>query len=119
MLGIVFMAHGCQKTLGLFGGSGLMPFVSWTSKLGVPAYLGYAAPFAELIGGILLFLGVYAELGALMVASFMISALYLVHLPHGFFIQNNGFEYVLTLLVNALVIIISGPGYFALSPFKR
>lgn len=119
MLGIVFIAHGAQKVFGSFGGSGLPKFISWVGTMGVPPFLGYAAAFAELIGGSMLLLGIYAELGALLVAAVMIGALYLVHLPHGFFIQHNGYEYVLTLIVNSLAIIIAGPGCFALLPMKR
>ena len=66
MLGIIFVAHGAQKVLGVLGGPGLAGFVAWTTKLGVPFYLGYLAAFAEFLGGILLLLGIYAELGALM-----------------------------------------------------
>lgn len=119
MLGIVFIGHGAQKVFGAFGGSGLESFISWVATLGVPAYLGYLAAFAELIGGTMLLLGIYAELGALMVIAVMVGALYLVHLPHGFFIQNNGYEYVLGLIVNSLAIVIGGPGAIALVPIKR
>ncbi len=119
MIGIVFCAHGAQKVLGLFGGPGLKGFVSWASTVGVPSYLGYMAAFAEFSGGILLLLGLYAELGALLVIAVMIGAIYFVHLPKGFFIQHGGYEYVLTLIVNALAIFIGGPGAFALRKIKR
>ncbi len=119
MLGIVFVAHGSQKVLGLLGGPGLQGFVSWASGLGVPTYLGYAAAFAEFIGGILLLLGIYAELGALMVIGVMIGAIYFVHLPHGFFIQNGGYEYVLSLIVSSVAILIGGAGTLALFPLRR
>ncbi len=99
MLGIVFIAHGSQKVLGAFGGPGLTGFVAWTSKLGIPFYLGYLAAFGEFVGGILLLLGVYTELGALMVMPVMLGAVLLVHWANGFFIQNNGFEYPLSLFV--------------------
>ena len=119
MLGIVFIAHGGQKVLGLFGGPGLEGFVSWVGTFGVPAYLGYIAAFAELIGGILLLFGIYAELGALMVIGVMAGAIYFVHLPHVFFIQNGGYEYVLSLIVSSVAIIIGGAGTLALYPLKR
>ena len=119
MLGIVFVAHGGQKVLGLFGGSGLEGFISWTGSLGIPVYLGYAAAFAEFIGGLLLLLGIYAELGALLVIGVMIGAIYFVHLPHGFFIQNGGYEYVLSLIVSSVAILIGGAGTLALRPMRR
>ena len=119
MLGIVFIAHGGQKVLGIFGGPGLQGFVSWAGTRGIPTYLAYAAAFTEFIGGILLLLGVYAELGALMIICVMIGAIYFVHLPHGFFIQNSGHEYVVSLIVSGLAILVGGPGACALLRLKR
>ncbi len=119
MLGIVFVAHGGQKVLGLFGGSGLQGFVSWAGTLGIPTYLAYAAAFAEFIGGILLLLGIYAELGALLALGVMVGAVYFVHLPHGFFIQNGGYEYVLSLIVSSLAILIGGSGRCTLVRLRR
>ncbi len=118
-MGVVFIAHGSQKVLGLFGGPGLSGFVSWIGGYGIPSYLAYLAAFAELIGGALLLLGIYAELGALMVIPVMAGALILIHKSQGFFIQNNGFEYVLCLLVILFSIILAGPGYLALIRFRR
>lgn len=119
MLGIVFIAHGSQKVLGAFGGPGLPGFVAWTTKLGIPFYLGYLAAFGEFVGGILLLLGVYAELGALMVMPVMLGAVLLVHWANGFFIQNNGFEYTLSLFVFLLAIVIGGPGHLAILRTRR
>lgn len=113
-LGIIFIAHGGQKVLGLFGGPGLAGFVHWAAGLGISAPLAYLAAFAELIGGLLLFFGIAAELGALMTIPVMIGAIIYVHWPHGFFIQNGGFEYVLSLILGAVAIIVGGPGKFAL-----
>ncbi len=116
-LGIIFIAHGSQKVLGWFGGPGLEGFASWLAGYGLPNYLAYLAAFAEFIGGWLLFLGVASELGALMTIPVMIGAVTLIHWPHGFFIQNGGFEYPLSLILFALAVIIGGPGYFALWRF--
>ncbi len=119
MLGVVFIAHGSQKVLGLFGGPGLQGFVSWIGGYGVPWYLAYLAAFGEFVGGILLLLGAYAELGALMVMPVMLGAIVLVHRNSGFFIQSGGYEYVLTLFVFLVAIVIGGPGYLALLRHRR
>ncbi len=119
ILGITFILHGGQKVFGWLGGPGLSGFASWLATLHVPALLAYSAAFFELIGGILLLLGIVAELGALMVIGVMIGAIVLVHWPHGYFGQNNGFEYPLNLALFALAIIIGGPGIPALwDPIK-
>jgi putative oxidoreductase len=119
-LGSIFFLHGAQKVLGWFGGPGLQGFVAWTSTLGIPTPLGYLAAFAEFIGGILLFTGIAAELGALMVIPVMIGAVFAVHWSHGYFAQNGGFEYPFNLIIFALAIMVGGPGSAALwDPFRR
>lgn len=113
-LGSIFFLHGSQKVLGLFGGPGLEGFAKWMGTMGVPPFLAYLAAFAEFIGGILLFTGIAAELGALMTISVMIGAVVIVHWPHGYFAQNGGFEYPFNLILFALAIIVGGPGAYAL-----
>ncbi len=110
MLGIIFIAHGAQKVLGLFGGSGLQGFVQWSATLGIPSWLAYCAAISELIAGILLVLGIASEIGALLVIGIMFGAIYFVHLKNGFFTQNGGYEYALSLLVFASAVLIGGPG---------
>jgi len=110
MLGVIFTAHGLQKVLGLFGGPGLEGFAQWSATFGIPHWLAYLAAFSELIGGLLLLSGFAAQIGALLVIGVMIGAIVLVHLKNGFFIQNNGFEYPLSLIISALAIILGGPG---------
>lgn len=119
MLGIIFTAHGSQKVLGWFGGPGLSNFATWLASLGVPAWLGYLAAFAEFFGGVLLLLGIAAQLGAVMVIPVMIGAIAIVHWSHGFFSQNGGYEYPLALSVFLLAVIIGGPGYAALWKFPK
>jgi putative oxidoreductase len=118
-LGSIFMLHGSQKVLGLFGGSGLEGFVKWLGGLGVPPALGYLAALAEFVGGILLFFGIAAELGALMIIPVMLGAIFIVHWGHGYFGQQGGFEYPLNLILFLCAVIIGGPGKCALwNPFK-
>ena len=119
MLGAIFIAHGAQKVLGLFGGPGLTGFVSWAISIGIPTPLAYAAAFAEFIGGLLIFFGCATELGVLMTSAVMIGAIKFVHAGHGFFIQNNGYEYVLSLILIGLVLIIGGPGHFSLCNIRK
>lgn len=118
-LGSIFIAHGGQKVLGLFGGPGLDGFVAWIAPFGVSPWLAYLAAYAEFIGGFMMLFGIAAELGALLTIPVMIGAVWLIHWPHGYFMQNSGFEYPLNLILFALVVIIGGPGKHALwNPFK-
>lgn len=105
--GAVFIAHGAQKVLGLFGGSGLEGFAQWSATLGIPSWLAYTAAFFELIGGLLLVLGIGVSIGALMTAAVMVGAIWFVHLEKGFFSQNGGYEYALVLLINSIVILLA------------
>jgi len=114
VLGSIFILHGSQKVFGLFGGPGLEGFVAWIGTMGVPEWLAYAAAFAELIGGVLLFFGIAAELGALLAMGVMIGAVIVVHWSNGYFGQNGGFEYPFNLALLCLAVIIGGPGKGAL-----
>jgi putative oxidoreductase len=105
--GAIFVAHGAQKVLGLFGGPGLEGFAQWSATLGIPAWLAYAAAFAELIGGLLLISSIGAPLGALLSGAVMLGAIWFVHLEKGFFAQNGGYEYALLLLLNCIVIFLA------------
>jgi len=110
LLGTIFFLHGAQKVFGLFGGPGLEGFIKWASQYNISEPLAYLGAFAELIGGILLFTGIFSRLGALMVIGVMLGAIFLVHWPHGFFLEKGGFEYPLVLAISALAILIGGPG---------
>jgi putative oxidoreductase len=111
-LGIIFAAHGMQKVFGAFGGKGLAAFTSGQTPFGFmqPAWLwlGMAA-LSELIGGVLVLLGLFTRLGALLIAFVMVTALFGVHFKGGFFLPA-GFEYTYALLGICIALLISGGG---------
>lgn len=111
-LGAVFIAHGAQKVLGVWGGTGLAAFVDGQAPLGLrPAWLWLgAAAISELLGGALVLLGLVTRVGALMIAAVMLVAMLGVHWRGGFFLQNSGIEYTVALLGMALALLISGGG---------
>ncbi len=114
VLGVLFIAHGGQKLFGWFGGEGYAAFLKWAANYPIPTFLAYLAPYAEFIGGLSLVTGIFAELGALATLCVMLGAMFFVHWPHGFFVQHGGYEYVLSLALFDLAIIIGGPGKLAL-----
>ena len=82
MAGIVMAAHGWQKLQGgpaNFGSQAL-------ANLGVPlpVFMGYVVTFAELIGGILLIVGLLSRLAALILAIEMVFTTLLVKVHVGF-----------------------------------
>jgi len=120
ILGAVFFAHGAQKVLGWFGGSGLSATVQGMAHMGIPAPLAYLASFTEFLGGLGLIFGVLSRLSALGIAINMIVAILLVHLPNGFFMnwfgqqKGEGIEYHLLVIGIALMILLAGPGRLAI-----
>jgi putative oxidoreductase len=114
-LGVIFVAHGAQKVLGSFNGPGLAKFTSFPAPFPFmkPAWLWMgAAAFAELIGGLLVILGLLTRLGAFLLFCVMLTAIIGVHWP-GFFMPT-GLEYPLALLAMSLALLISGGGMASL-----
>jgi len=116
-LGTIFIAHGSQKVLGLFGGSGLEATVQGFVQMGSPEWVGYAISFGELLGGLGILVGFLTRIAGLGIAAIMGGAIYLVHLPNGFFLNHylvpdkgHGMEYALALSAMALSLVFTGSG---------
>ncbi len=111
-LGAIFIVHGIQKVAPIWGGRGLAAWTSGHAPFNLQPSWAWltAAAFAELIGGLLVFLGFYTRAGALMIACVMSVAMLGVHWNHGFFLTNGGFEYTLALLAMAITLMIAGGG---------
>lgn len=112
-LGIIFIAHGSQKLFGFFGGPGIDGFINYLASMDVPEWMAYCSMFAEFFGGLSVLLGIATEFGALAMIGNMLGAIYLVHGSNGFFIQNNGYEYALCLIVLAAIVLLAGPGEYS------
>lgn len=67
--GLMFMQHGLQKLFGLFGG--VPP--------GAPAFVVYGAGAIELVGGVLVALGLFASPAAFIASGTMAFAFFLGH----------------------------------------
>lgn len=121
-LGVIFVMHGSQKVLGLFGGQGLQATVqNFQTHLGIPPALAYTACFTEFFGGIALILGLLTRLAALGIGITMGVALWKVHLAHGFFVNwackegvKHGYEYNLALLAMSAALILMGGGSYSI-----
>jgi putative oxidoreductase len=121
-LGTIFIAHGSQKLLGVFGGQGLTAtFKAFEENLGIPPVLTMLAIIAEFGGGIGVLCGVLTRLSALGIASVMAVALVKVHLANGFFMnmyclsgKGHGIEFNIALLGMALALVLSGGGKWSI-----
>jgi putative oxidoreductase len=115
LLGVVFFAHGAQKVLGWWGGSGFSASMSGLSQ-NFPAPLAFLAIMAEFLGGIGLLVGLLGRVAAFGIACVMAVAVAAVHLPHGLFMnwsgtkQGEGFEFHLLAIGIAAAIMIAGSG---------
>ena len=112
-LAAIMLAHGYQK-LFLQGGFGQTQ--ASFAQLGVPfpRITGILAVILELAGGVALVFGLLTVAVGVCYAAAMAAAIYYVHLSHGLFIGNNGYEFVGLIGVVALVLAISGAGRISL-----
>ncbi|SHO56590.1 DoxX family protein [Vibrio quintilis] len=115
-VGLILMAHGSQKLFGAFGGYGLEGTGQWMASIGLgPGLLmAFLAGSAEFFGGLAILAGLLTRPAAAVVAFTMIVAIVSVHLPHGLFMANNGYEYALSLLAVCISLLFSGAGKFSL-----
>lgn len=115
-LGIMFVAHALLKVF-VFTLSGTVGFFE---SVGFPGWLAYLTIAAELNGGALLILGVYARWVALALVPILLGALQ-VHLGNGwvFSAEGGGWEYPAFLAAASLVQALLGDGAYALRPAER
>ena len=119
VLGVVFFAHGAQKLLGWFGGYGFHGTMGFFEHLGLPAPVAFLIICTEFFGGLGLIVGLLTRIPALGIGAEMIGAIFMVHLPNGFFMnwygnqKGEGFEYHLLAISIAVVLLIRGGGSFS------
>ena len=121
-LGLIMMAHGSQKLLGIFGGKGLTATLAHFEKgLGIPAIFTLLAIIAEFGGGFGVLSGFLTRLSAAGISAVMLVAMYKVHWANGFFLNmqclagsGHGIEYNVALLGMALYLMIAGGGQWCL-----
>jgi len=120
-LGIVFFAHGAQKTFGWFGGRGLAATISGFRQMNIPPAAATLAALVECFGGLAMIVGFLARPAAVGLIVVMLAAIAKVHVRHGFFLnfaltpgKGHGYEYNLALIAMALSILIGGAGVLSI-----
>ncbi len=119
VLGVVFFAHGAQKLLGWFGGYGFQGTIGFFEHMGMPAPVAFLIICTEFFGGLGLIVGLLTRIAALGIGVEMIGAIFMVHLPNGFFMnwfgnqKGEGFEYHLLVIAMAAALLLRGAGAFS------
>src|SRR5258707_10622054 len=83
MVGLLYMEHGLAKVLGFPLQPNHAPYALFTLNPGLQGLL-------ELVGGLLLALGLFTRTVAFILAGNMAVAYFLAHAPRGFFPLLNG-----------------------------
>jgi putative oxidoreductase len=111
LAGLIMVAHGWQKLQG-----GPDNFGQVLAQLGVPLpeLMGYVVTFVELIGGILLIVGLFSRVAALLLTINLVGAILLVKVNIGLLSPADGSgvgaELDLALIAGFLVVLLAGPG---------
>ncbi|AMG89072.1 DoxX family protein [Bordetella parapertussis] len=112
-LGILVIMHGLAKL-----SSGVGGIAGMLSSHGLPGFLAYFAYVGEIVGPLLIILGIYCRLGALLVVLNMVVAILLAHMGQLFSISNTGgwaLELQGMFLFGALALAFMGAGRFSLA----
>jgi putative oxidoreductase len=112
MLGVVLFAHGWQKlVINGIGGT-----YAWFQAMGIPLAI-VATSFVtvvEFVGGALLLLGALTRVVVALHIVVMIGAAAFVHISHGLFAQDGGWELVGVIAACELVLAGTGAGRFSI-----
>ena len=128
IVGYGFIAHGYAKLA-----RGPDTFAAVLHALGVPAphLLAWLTTLVELIGGLAVLAGAYVPLAALPMAIVLLTALFTVHLPYGFFSVKLaevtgsgtkfgpvGYEVVLLYLASLAALVAGGAGALSIDRWR-
>jgi len=88
----------------------------WFESMHVPLanLFAYMVSGFEAMGIVLLFLGLFTRFISIFLSFVMLTAIYLVHLPNGFSVANNGVEIPLYYLIFLLLFATFGAGKYSL-----
>lgn len=118
-LGAVLVGHGLQKAFGLWGGQGLGAFRQSLTDMGYQHadILTYVAAGGQIAAGVLLILGLFTPVAAAGAVAYLVNALLAAVAAQSgrsifAFLQPDGHEYLVMLLVLAAGLTLTGPGRY-------
>ncbi|MBN9056489.1 MAG: DoxX family protein [Shinella sp. 65-6] len=105
MAALLFIEHGTQKFFNFPPAE--QPFGDLMNLMGVAGML-------EVVGGILILLGLFTRPAAFVLCGFMAVAYFMAHAPQSFFPVNNHGDAAILFCFVFLYLTVAGPGAFAL-----
>ena len=113
LLGVIMIAHGYQKLVV----NGIGRTTAGFESMSIPAAIVSASfvTVVELVGGVLLVLGLMTRTVAACMGFVMAGAAGFVHLRHGVFVASGGWELVGSIAGALLALAVAGPGRFSLA----
>lgn len=101
---------------------GVPKFTTYANFVGLFTKWGIPAPSVSVVvnglvevgGGVLLLLGLFTRLAAILLAVNFVIAILVVHLPNGFATSKGGFAWPLLILAATLALLFGGPGRYSL-----
>ena len=101
-IGVIFIVHSIKK----FDPS----WQEWLINIGIPPEMQLPIALAELIGGILLVVGVLTRITGTVFSVILLGAIFHIRWENGFFVSKGGWEWDLVMLAAVLAFIVAGPG---------
>ena len=108
--GVLLLQHGAQKILGF-------PPGGRTGGIDLSTLAGWSGPI-ELVGGILIIIGLFTRGTAFILSGFTAVAYWMVHAPQSPYPINNGGELAALYCFVFLYIFFAGPGAWALDNLR-
>lgn len=115
VVGVIFVMHGWQKLS--WGFQHVAEFLG-SLHIPLPALAAVVLTLVEMLGGIMLILGVLTRYVAALLAIDMLVAIIAYHAKNGFF-APQGIEFPLLLLAANVNLILTGAGALSLSALRK
>ena len=112
-LGVLFLLHGIAKITG-----GIAGIEKMVVGAGLPGFFAYGVFIGEVLAPILLILGFYSRVSAVVIAINMVVAIALAHAKDLFVIGPQGgwaLELQGMFLFTAIALVLTGPGRFSIN----
>ncbi len=116
-LGAVFAYHGYDKVFV----KGVPMITGFMASLGLPfpTLMAYLLSYGELVGGILLILGLLTYWVTIVDMVIGAVAFVTVHMANGFSASNGGYEFIMLIFAASFALFISGPGKYSIDHMFR